>query len=91
MSGQVMAEALSEEETYRSEIQQGVRHEKQVQTHHHCHHEDVLSISPILTNALDHILPAAVLFLQVSLQQSSLKHCMLLLFFFSSFSPPVFS
>ena len=55
MSGQVMAEALSEEETHSSEIQQGVRHEKQGQTHHHCHREDVLSISPILTNALDHV------------------------------------
>lgn len=80
MSGQVMAEVISEEETHRSEIQQGARREKQGQSRHHCHREDVLSVSPILTNPLDHVPPAAVLFLQVSLQQSSLKQCMLFFF-----------
>ena len=37
-------------------------------------------MSPILTNPLDHVPPAAVAFLQVSLQQTSLKHCVLFFF-----------
>ena len=89
MSGQVMTEALSGEETHRAEIQQGARHVASRGKLAILPSQGCALMPPILTNPLDHVPPAAVPFLHVSLQQSSLKHCMLS--FPPSFSPPIFS